>query len=88
MVVLASHQGTLLVTPEGPAKARLIPGRHESWHPIDGPKRLHAQMILKVILSENSACALKSKAFFFFFGRKSKRYPDAMPPAQSGLEPP
>jgi hypothetical protein len=67
MVVLASHQGTLLVTPEGPAKARLIPGRHESWHPIDGPKRLHAQMILKVILSENSACALKSKAFFFFF---------------------
>lgn len=30
MVVLASRQGTLLETPEGPAKARLTPGHHQS----------------------------------------------------------
>lgn len=66
MVVLASHQETFLVTPEGPglrpgsllgttkAEILLMPLRGCSLYP---------QLTLKVILTENSARALKSKAF-------------------------
>lgn len=46
---------------------------------------LHAQMILKAILSEKSTWALKSKAFFV---GNPKGTQFAMPPAQPGLEPP
>lgn len=83
MVVLASHQETLLVTPEGPglrlgsllgvtkAEILLIPLRGCS---------LHAHLTLKVILTENPSPRP--------FCRKPKRYPVAMSPAQPGLEPP